>query len=227
MPVLIMAENWFALFTLANLGAYEVIEISSIEFAERIRVSQQTASRRLKELEKLGYISRVISHKGQSIRITDQGFEMLHKIYLLLHDIFDKKPQELVIEGAVFSGFGEGAYYVTKEGYRKQFIEKLGFDPYPGTLNIKLKSDYDMKTKAELATYPAIEINSFQNDTRTYGPVKCYPVILNNKEKGALIVALRSHYDTSVLEIIAPLCLRKRLKLKDGHKVKVEILIPL
>jgi CTP-dependent riboflavin kinase len=54
--------------------------------------------------------------------------------------------------------------------------------------------------------------------------VKCYPVTIENRVKGALILALRSHYDTSVIEIIAPVFLRKYLKLKDGHKVKVEVL---
>jgi CTP-dependent riboflavin kinase len=42
--------------------------------------------------------------------------------------------------------------------------------------------------------------------------------------KGALISALRSHYDVSVLEIIAPVPLRRQLNLKDGHKVKIEAL---
>jgi CTP-dependent riboflavin kinase len=35
---------------------------------------------------------------------------------------------------------------------------------------------------------------------------------------------LRSHYDKSVLEIVAPVNIRKQLSLKDGQKVKVEIL---
>jgi CTP-dependent riboflavin kinase len=38
-----------------------------------------------------------------------------------------------------------------------------------------------------------------------------------------LIFALRSHYNVSVLEVIAPVCLRKQLNLKDGYKVKVEV----
>ena len=122
----------------------------------------------------------------------------------------------------MFSGLGEGAYYITKDAYRKQFIEKLGFDPYPGTLNIKLTSDYDTKARAELEAYPAIEIQGFKNETRTYGPVKCYPVMINNKAKGALIFAMRTHYDASVIEIIAPNFLRQQLKLKDNHKIKIE-----
>ena len=122
-----------------------------------------------------------------------------------------------------FHGLGEGAYYVGKELYRKQIVEKLGFEPYPGTLNLKLSSDYDIKTRMELDAYPAIEVKGFQNEDRSFGLVKCYPVMIGNEVKGALVTALRSHYDASVLEIIAPVCLRKALCLKDGHKVKVEV----
>jgi len=64
----------------------------------------------------------------------------------------------------------------------------------------------------------------FKGETRTFGPVRCYPVIINNKVKGAVVAAIRSHYDSSVIEVIAPYFLRDKHKLKDGHKVKIEIL---
>jgi riboflavin kinase len=133
-------------------------------------------------------------------------------------------PPSITLEGTVFTGLGEGAYYISKEKYRKQFIEKLGFDPYPGTLNLRLTTDYDVKARNELEAYPAVELEGFTSEDRTFGSVKCYPVTIENKVKGALISALRSHYDASVLEIIAAVPLRKHLSLKDGHKVKVEVL---
>ena len=101
--------------------------------------------------------------------------------------------------------------------------EKLGFEPYPGTLNLKLSSDYDIKTRMELDAYPSVEVKGFQNEDRTFGLVKCYPVMIGNEVKGALVTALRSHYDASVLEIIATVCLRKALGLKDGNKLKIEV----
>ena len=104
-------------------------------------------------------------------------------------------------------------------------MEKLGFDPYPGTLNIKLTNEYDLNSLSELEAYPAVELEGFENESRTFGPVKCYPAIINNKVKGAVIYALRSHYGSSVLEIISETYLRRKLNLKDGNKVKVEILI--
>ena len=70
-------------------------------------------------------------------------------------------PPSVTLEGTVFTGLGEGAYYISKEAYRKQFTEKLGFEPYPGTLNLKLSTDYDIKTRREIEAYPAIEIHRF------------------------------------------------------------------
>jgi len=55
--------------------------------------------------------------------------------------------------------------------------------------------------------------------------VKSYPVKINNKINGALIFALRGHYDLSVLEIVAPICLRKHLNLTEGQKVKIEVFV--
>jgi len=131
----------------------------------------------------------------------------------------------MVIEGIVFSGLGEGAYYVTRKPYREQFIKKLGFDPYPGTLNLRITSEYDAQLRKELEEHPGIEIQGFKNENRTYGSVKCFPARINGREKGAVILALRTHYDSSVIEIIAPRYLRKVFRLKDGNKVKVEVFL--
>lgn len=216
----------FTLLKLAEMGAHRrTAKISTEYLAEKLGTSQQTASRYLIELDKKRWIERNITPEGCLIKITEQGVKELRMLYSNLRYLLEAAyPPSITLEGIVFTGLGEGAYYISKEQYRKQFIEKLGFDPYPGTLNLKLKSDYDVKTRSELEAYPAIEIEGFKNEDRTYGPVKCYPVIIENKTKGALVLALRSHYDASVIELIAPVFLRKHLGLKEGHKVKVEVL---
>ncbi|MDH5782964.1 MAG: DUF120 domain-containing protein [Candidatus Bathyarchaeota archaeon] len=222
------AQSWkisFTLFKLAEVGASRrTVKVSTEYLAERIGLSQQTASRHLIQLEKKGWIKRTITPEGCLIRITDSGVVELKKLYSSLQAVFEAAyPLSVTLEGVLFTGIGEGAYYITRDGYRKQFIEKLGFDPYPGTLNLKLTTDYDMKTMTELESYPAIEIEGFKSETRSFGAVKCYPAVINNKIKGTVVAALRSHYNSSVIEIIAPYYLRGKLKLKDGHKVKVEI----
>jgi riboflavin kinase len=221
-------HEWHHLYTLlklAEMGAHRrTAKISTEYLAEKIGISQQTASRYLIELERKGWIQRTITPEGSLIKIDDKGTKELQKLHSNLRFLIETAyPPSVTLEGTVFTGLGEGAYYISKEYYKKQFIEKLGFDPYPGTLNLKLTTEYDLKTRTELEAYPAIEIQGFKNEDRTFGLVKCYPAMINNRVKGALISALRSHYDISVLEIIAPNCLRKQLNLKDGHKVKVEV----
>jgi riboflavin kinase len=221
-------SDWRHLYTLielAELGAHKRTAKISTEFlAEKMGISQQTASRYLIELERAGWIQRTVTPDGSLIRIERAGAAELKKLYTSLRFIVEAAyPPSVTFEGTVFTGLGEGAYYIGKEHYRKQFIEKLGFDPYPGTLNLKLTADYDLKTRTELEAYPAVEIQGFKNEDRTFGLVKCYPAMIGNKVRGALILALRSHYDASVVEIIAPVCLRKHLNLKDGNKVKVEV----
>jgi riboflavin kinase len=213
------------LLKLAEMGAYRrVAKVSTEYLAKKLGISQQTASRYLIELERKDWIQRNITPEGSLIKIEESGSKELQKLYSELKLLIEKTyPPSVTLEGIVFTGLGEGAYYVTKEHYRQQIVEKLGFEPYPGTLNVKLSSDYDIKTRMELDAYPAIEVRGFKNEDRTFGLVKCYPAIIGGIVKGALITALRSHYDASVLEIIAPVCLRKQLGLKDGNKVKVEV----
>jgi len=220
------SKDFFILYRLAEMGARErTIRISTRFLADKIGLSQQSASRRLIELEHKGLIHRTVTREGSFIRITEAGEDFLRRIYLGLNAIFEGKPRTITIEGKVFSGLGEGAYYVSRKLYRKQFMEKLGFDPYPGTLNLKITDRKNAKLMMELDISPGIEIRGFKNKSRTYGPVKCFHAVINGKEKGAVVFALRSHYGRDVLEVIAPKCLRKTLRLKDGDKVKVEILL--
>lgn len=223
------AQSWksfFALYKLAEMGASRrTVKVSTEYFAMKLGLSQQTASRYLIQLEKKGWIKRTITPEGCLIRITDDGQIELKRLYSDLRVIFEAAyPPSVTFEGTLFSGLGEGAYYISKDGYRKQFLEKLGFDPYPGTLNLKLTTEYDVKTRIELEAYPAIELEGFENEDRSFGGAKCYPALINNKVKGAVLTAMRTHYDSSVIEIIASVYLRGSLRLKDGQKVKVEVL---
>jgi len=197
---------------------------TTTEIAEKLGFSQQTASRHLIELEKLGYVRRTRAARGELVQITSRGAEQLSLMYLTLQRIFEGPKREVLIEGEVFSGLGEGAYYVSQPGYRRQFIEKLGFDPYPGTLNLKIERQSQRERKL-LDTYPSTSLKGFVNGARSFGQVKCYRARINDRVDGVVITALRTHYGEDVLEVVAPKNLREVLGLKDGDSVKVRVFI--
>jgi riboflavin kinase len=220
-PALLMT-----LCKLAELGAYSgELSITTADLARNLNVSQQTASRHLIELQSLGLIRRTRGTRGEAIRVTAKGSEELNRMHFRLKAIFELRPREIVLEGTLFSGIGEGAWYVSQPGYRRQFAEKLGFDPFPGTLNLRLRRECEAETRL-LKTIPHIQIDGFRDGERTFGPVICYIAKVNDAEDGALISAVRTHYADDVIELIAPSNLRARLGLKDGDIVKARILSP-
>ena len=46
-----------------------------------------------------------------------------------------------IIDGTVVTGLGEGAFFMSMDHYKKEIKNKLGFDAYPGTLNIKISKN--------------------------------------------------------------------------------------
>ena len=212
---------WFTLLRLAEINRQ--IGISSVKLAGVLGLSQQTASRHLQELEKIGWITREVSRKGQRIEITETGMNALRTVYISLSTIFEGHLAPFEIRGEVFEGMREGAYYVSREGYFRQFKEKLGFEPYAGTLNIRIKTQDDLRARKMLDLLPGIIIEGFTNEGRSFGPVKCHRVTVGGKVEGAVILIKRTHYGSDVLEIISPVFLRKELDLRDGDIISLTV----
>lgn len=205
---------------LALLGAINNrVEISSIELAAQLKTSQQTASRYLLELDKTGMITRELGVKKQMIQITEKGAEILKDEYVQYQHIFEL-PHRIHIKGTIVSGMGEGRYYTEQEGYVTQFREKLGFVPYPGTLNIEIKQIDKNKIRL-LKKSDAIRINPFKTEDRTFGGVKCFHAKID-KCRCVMVLPVRGHYST-VLEFISPRFLREKLHVQDGDTVNVII----
>lgn len=206
---------------------YNFIVITTSDLGKDIKRSQQAASRHLLDLENAGYIERL--RKGQTfrIKITNRGYSEIQSLYSTLKSAIESIPFSIDFEGTVVSGMGEGAYYMSLEGYRKQFKDKLGFEPYPGTLNVKLIDQIFMNARREIGRYPSVFINGFSDNLRTYGWVKCYKANINKGavNNAAALVLERTHYDDSMLEIIAPICLKEAIGIQNGDRISIKVQI--
>jgi len=204
-------------------AGYAYIPISSSALGHTLALTQQAASRRLLELEKRGLIDRRHAGRGFSVKLTDRGLEAVHSFYGSLKGAMEGRSSEFAFGGKVFTGLGEGGYYVSLHGYAKQFLGKLGFEPFPGTLNLRLSSPVQMEQRRQLQFLKGIEIQGFEDGSRTYGPVTCFRAKLEGKHPAAVLGIERTHYDDSVIEVISPTNLRKTFGLKDGDDCSVTV----
>ncbi|MEE8132563.1 MAG: DUF120 domain-containing protein [Nitrososphaerales archaeon] len=222
----IKMQHIFTLLELLVRGArHNYIEITTKGLGATINRSQQAVSKHLLDLENDEYVHRVRKGQGFRVKVTEKGYEQMSRLLIALKAALDSTPNYLEFNGIAISGMGEGAYYMSQAGYKKQFMKKLGFVPYPGTLNIKLSEHVYVNAKRELDKYPATFIDGFNDSKRTYGWVKCYPASINNKVDGALLILERTHHDDSVIEVIAPIKIKDSVNINDGDKVNVTVKI--
>ncbi len=195
------------------------VKFTSSEFAKHLNMSQQTASRIIIELEKKGYITRVITKKGQSIYISDLGLDILYSEYAELSGILSIK-NVITLHGLVQSGMGEGRYYISRKQYIVQFQEKLGIIPYLGTLNLKAVPE-DLNEIRKLRGFPGIHIDGFKTEDRTFGDVKAFRAKIQDTD--CFVVMPERTVYTEVVEIISQYFLREKLGIKDGEILQVTV----
>jgi len=217
------------LVELVKLGAHRgFVSLSTEELAEKLGHSQQAASQHLQQLESLGLVERRRSGARFVVKLTGSGQDGVREYYFGLKAAFEgPTTEELTFVGRVFQGLGEGAYYIGLEAYKKQFSKALRFDPYLGTLNLKLESPIQMEQKRRLRAFEGLKIEGFESGGRTYGGARCYPATLGKEGiQAAVLVIDRTHYDDSVMEIISPVYLRGSLGLKNGDELEVKVTVP-
>ncbi|MFA5246697.1 MAG: DUF120 domain-containing protein [Candidatus Micrarchaeia archaeon] len=185
--------------------------------------SQQTVSRWLLELQATGRIQK----NGRHVRITPFGKVKIEEVFYMVKGALEKKndasTKEFEITGKVTTGFREGRYYLAIPEYKKQISSALGFSPFAGTLNLRLSKQKDIENIRKLKAAQGIATGEFSRDDRSFGSAKCFHILIAGKIKGALIFPARSHYGDGVVEVIAPINLREKLKLKDGKEVSLKI----
>ncbi|MEZ0319598.1 MAG: DUF120 domain-containing protein [Pyrobaculum sp.] len=199
---------------LLTLSTVEGLTVS--EAAKRLCMTRQGLYKVMKTLRSKGYLA-----DGQTIVLTQKSREVLSFLLKRLLQYFNIASLRLI--GYVVSGLGEGAFYMSLEGYKKAIEKALGFTPYPGTLNVKLDPQF-LAYRRYLDGLPGIQIPGFSNGVRTYGGVKAFRAVVGGIE-GAVVMPERTHHSVDIIEVIAPVRLRDVLGLKDGDRLEVEVFL--
>jgi len=217
------------IITLAKLllkGAKDnFIEFTSTDIGIEINKSQQAASKIILELQEMKYVERIKKGHGYVIRVTEEGLSSVKKMSEFLNMALNSPPGNIHFNGILVSGMGEGKYYMSLEGYRKQFKKKIGYIPYPGTLNIRIFDPLSLENREKIERFGYQFIDGFSDSERTYGWVKCYSAIMNDNVdiQSDLLILERTHHDKNMLEVIAPVNIKQVMGLKNGDNVKVTL----
>lgn len=131
-------------------------------------------------------------------------------------------PVAFLLTGTVTSGFGKGKEFLSLEGYARQFDELLGYEPYPGTLNL----DVSRSIRSDLEALDSIAVEGWEDGDRSFGAVDCYPASVPERSERItlhLIVPRRTDHDHSTAELVSPTRLRERLDLSDGDTLEIRV----
>ncbi|WP_297417998.1 CTP-dependent riboflavin kinase [Thermococcus sp.] len=200
---------------LAENGAVgEKTRITMRGLGDELGISPQSAMRLLDEMEKEGLVEKTVEGKKTYVEITPNGLAFLEE---LCGRVFSAIHNGTMV-GEVISGIGEGAYYVRK--YAPIIRGYLGFEPYPGTLNVKVlfpRTIFDAFYNVQPVILPG-----FVRNGRTFGDVKAYRVRIDGIE-GAVVIPSRTIHPPKIAEVVAPVYLREALGLADGSRITLKV----
>lgn len=122
-----------------------------------------------------------------------------------------------VIRGIVLDGSGQAHRFTQLDWVRQQFRDKIGFDPYPGTLNVRVEDAGALaapRARAGIAIEPG---------AAGYCVAKCFRVRVNGRIAAVWIIPDVPGYPAEQIELMAPVSLRDALGLRAGEAVWIEI----
>ena len=124
------------------------------------------------------------------------------------------------ISGKIISGAKQGAFFTQLDWVQEQCLDKLGFAPWPGTLNLEIALDH-VAVIEELKGKRGLELVSPDSN---YCSVHVLPVSIEGLPAAIVIPAedVRVH-PKNIVEIISPRMLKESLGFKDGDCVTLAI----
>ena len=122
--------------------------------------------------------------------------------------------------GRLATGIGQGEHFTRLDWARAQFKDRLGIDPYPGTVNVIVDDPDSMPVWVRVKRAPGIRIEN-PGDGPHDCDARCYPVTVAGRIDGAIVVPEIDGYPPAQVEIIADIGVREALGIEDGDPVEI------
>ncbi len=126
------------------------------------------------------------------------------------------------INGRLVSGIGQGRHFTRLDWARRQFIDRLGIDPYPGTVNLEPDAGSSLDLWRRLRATPGIPIDN-PNDGPHDCDARCYRVLIGTDIEAAIVLPEVAVYPETQIELIAPVNVRETLRIADGAAIALHV----
>ncbi|MFB6209314.1 MAG: DUF120 domain-containing protein [Candidatus Nanohaloarchaea archaeon] len=123
-----------------------------------------------------------------------------------------------MFSGEVVSGEGSASEFLSLEPYARFIERKLGFRPFPGTLNLEVKPEEFREFRRNSSDW---KMESKEYKGRKLGGIEVFPVGVQQTQAG-ILEAEKSRYSDSIIEVVAEQKLRDELGLSDGDTVEIK-----
>ena len=131
--------------------------------------------------------------------------------------------------GIIFSDLGQAASFMALGWVQTALQQRLGFKPFPATLNVRPKDAADAQVWCRMRGNSAGFSLGPANDG--FCKARLYPIELvvqsateQNKMPGAILLPEVTDYPNDKIEIVAPVRLKKHFGLQDGDQLTWEFL---
>mgnify|MGYP001315047463 CR=1 FL=1 len=130
------------------------------------------------------------------------------------------EAQTLLLVGEACSGLGEGASFTRLDWVRREFLAKLGFEPYPGTFNLRMNGPEWEAARRVMAQESGIPITPEAG----FCAARCFHVVIAGSITGAVVFPEVAGYPSDKFEVISAVPIRQALGMKDGDAVAVSVI---
>jgi len=130
------------------------------------------------------------------------------------------------LTGIIFSDLGRAASFMALDWVQEALKQRLGFAPFPATLNLRPRAAEDtrlwdaLRQESEGISLPTAD---------GHCSARLYRVVIqgpegrpNDKVRGAVLVPEVSGYPQDKIEIVAPVRLKDVLGVQDGDSLTLE-----
>lgn len=128
------------------------------------------------------------------------------------------------IVGHLADGMGL-AKNLTQIGWvRRQLVDLVGIDPYPGTLNLDLRDDANLEL---WHNWRSISGEIIEPAEAAFCRARCFPVRIEGRVPAAVLLPESPDYPADRMELVAALPLRTHLSLDAEARITVDLSQPL